>query len=82
MEFDTAFYHEQTKPGARARSHIAPAMEGFEQLLLIFRVNADSVVADNADRVSPVPFNRKMHGLSRFGVFHRVAQKIGEYVPE
>src|SRR6266699_4750360 len=82
MEFDTTLYHEQAKSGARTRTHIVPAMESLEQMLVIFHGNANSLVAKGAYRVRPVPLNREPHGRSGLGVFHRVAEKICENVPE
>src|SRR5258705_7922845 len=82
MQFDTAFYQEQAKPGARASPDIASAMEGFEQVLLIFSGNADSPVANDAHCVGPIPLDREQDRRARLRVFHCVAQEICENVTE
>ena len=61
MELDAAFDDEQTQAGAWPRSDIAAAMERFEQMLLIFDGNADSTVANDAYRVSPIPLDGEAH---------------------
>lgn len=65
MEFDTALYHEQAKSGARPRSHIAAAVERFEQVLLIFGGNADPMVANCAHRIDSLTLYRETNGRSR-----------------
>ena len=55
VQFCAAFHQQQAKPRARTGSDVATAMKGLEQSLLIVFRNADSLIANGAHRVRPVP---------------------------
>ena len=65
VQIGTAFYQQQAESRARTSPHVAAAMKGFEQLLLVLLRNANPLVTNHAHRIRSIALDQEMDGRSR-----------------